>query len=100
MNNVLEASKNSIETQNKLIQSYQEKITNNAKKINDLEISLCKNIYNYKMSEDDFETLLIVIQSIILKDKNKYIKNVKKLGSKGKNFVNNLVEKYNIFSDV
>ena len=84
----------------KLIESYTEKIERNNKKINDLEISLCQNIYNYKMAEDDFETLLIIFQGILQKDKEKYLKNVKKLSSKGKKYVLSLIEKYNVFSDL
>ena len=84
----------------KLIESYTEKIERNNKKINDLEISLCQNIYNYKMAEDDFEKLLIIFQGILQKDKEKYLKNVKKLSSKGKKYVISLIEKYNVFSDL
>ena len=69
-------------------------------KINDLELSLIRNIYNYKMAEDDFDTLLIIFQGILQKDKEKYYKNIKKLGSNGRNFVISLVKKYNIFSDI
>jgi hypothetical protein len=49
------------------------------------------------MAEDDFETLLIILQGILQKDKEKYFKNIKKLSSKGKNFVISLVEKYHVF---
>jgi len=52
------------------------------------------------MAEDDFETLLIIFQGILQKDKQKYLKNIKKLNSKGKQYVKSLVENYNIFSDL
>jgi chromosome segregation ATPase len=100
LNNIIEVSKKSLNTKDELIKMYQDKINNDKKKINDLEISLSQNIYNYKMAEDDFETLLIVFQGILQKDKEKYYKNIKKLSSTGKNFVISLVEKYNIFSEI
>ena len=92
--------KNSLNIKDELIKVYKEKINNYEKKINDLEISLSQNMYNYKMAEDDFETLLIIFQGILQKDKEKYYKNIKKLSSNGKNFVISLVKKYNIFSDI
>ena len=100
LNKIIEVSKKSLNTKDELIKMYQDKINNDKKKINDLEISLSQNIYNYKMAEDDFETLLIVFQGILQKDKEKYYKNIKKLSSTGKNFVISLVEKYNIFSEI
>ena len=100
LNKMIEISKKSLNTKNELIKEYQDIIDKDKKKINDLEISLSQNIYNYKMAEDGFETLLIVFQGILQKDKEKYYKNIKKLSSTGKNFVMSLVEKYNIFSDI
>jgi chromosome segregation ATPase len=100
LNNIIEVSKKSLNTKDELIKMYQDKINNDKKKINDLEISLSQNIYNYKMAEDDFETLLIIFQGILQKDKEKYLKNVKKLSSKGKKYVLSLIEKYNVFSDL
>jgi hypothetical protein len=44
--------------------------------------------------------LLIIFQGILQKDKEKYLKNIKKLSSKGKKYVISLVEKYNVFSDL
>ena len=100
LNKKIEEINKLLSIKTKLIESYTEKIERNNKKINDLEISLCQNIYNYKMAEDDFETLLIIFQGILQKDKEKYLKNVKKLSSKGKKYVLSLIEKYNVFSDL
>ena len=97
---LIEESNKLLSIKTDLIKAYEEKIDKNTKKINDLEISLCQNIYNYKMAEDDFETLLIIFQGILQKDKQKYLKNIKKLNSKGKQYVKSLVENYNIFSDL
>ena len=97
---IIEENNKLLSIKSELINTYTQKIDHNNKKINDLEISLCQNIYNYKMAEDDFETLLIIFQGILQKDKEKYLKNIKKLSSKGKKYVISLVEKYNVFSDL
>ena len=90
---------NSIKTQSELIKLYEDKIENNKKKIDDLEMSLCKNIYGYKMAEDDFETLIIVVQGLITKDKEKYGRNIQKIPLKDRNFIQSLVKEYNFFSN-
>ena len=100
LNETIEISKNSLKIKDELINIYQKTIDADKNKINDLELSLSRNIYNYKMAEDDFDTLLIIFQGILQKDKEKYYKNIKKLGSNGRNFVISLVKKYNIFSDI
>ena len=97
LNKNIEERQKLLNLKTELIKAYEEKINNNNKKINDLEISLCQKIYSYKMAEDDFETLLIILQGILQKDKEKYFKNIKKLSSKGKNIVISLVEKYHVF---
>ena len=93
------AKDNSINTQNDLIKMYEDKINENKNKINDLEISLCKNIYSYKMAEDDFETLLMVVQGLITKNKDKYGRNIKKIPLKHRTFIHSLVKEYNFFSN-
>ena len=97
LNDICKEKDNSLKIQNDLIKKYEEKIENNDKRINDLEISLCKNIYSYKMAEDDFETLLVVIQGLITKNKEKYGRNIKKIPLKDREFINSLVKKYNFF---
>ena len=98
LNENCQAKDKSIETQNELIKKYEENIEKNKKKINDLEISLCKNIYSYKMAEDDFETLIMVVQGLITKNKEKYGRNIKKIPLKDRTFINSLVQEYNFFS--
>ena len=78
----------SIQIQNDLIKIYEDTIAKNKKKINDLEISFCKTDYSYKMAEDDFETLLMVVQGLITKNKEKYGRNIKKIPLKDRTFIN------------
>ena len=95
----LKAKDHSIKIQNDLIKMYEDKINNNKKRINELEISLCENMYGYKMTQDDFETLVSVAQSLITKNKDKYGKMIRKIPSETRHYINYLVLKYNFFSN-
>jgi hypothetical protein len=95
----LKTKDHSIKIQNDLIKIYEDKINNNKKKINELEISLCENMYGYKMTQDDFETLVSVAQSLITKNKDKYGKMIRKIPSETRHYINYLVLKYNFFSN-
>jgi cell fate (sporulation/competence/biofilm development) regulator YlbF (YheA/YmcA/DUF963 family) len=46
---------------------YEEKIAEYKKSKEDLEISLNQNIVNFKMKEDELDTLLMVIEGILVK---------------------------------
>ena len=96
----LKTKDHSIKIQNDLIKMYEDKINNNKKKINDLEISLCENMYGYKMTQDDFETLVNVVQSLISKNKDKYGKMIRKIPSDTRHYINYLVLKYNFFDNI
>jgi hypothetical protein len=45
---------------------YEEKIAEYKKSKEDLEISLNTNIVNFKMKEDELDTLLMVIEGILV----------------------------------
>lgn len=45
---------------------YEEKISENKKIKEDLEINLNHNIVNFKMKEDELDTLLMVIEGILV----------------------------------
>lgn len=69
LNEISKSKDNLIKSQNDAIKMYEEKITDYKKLKEDLELSLAKNIYNFKMKEDEFETLLMVIEGIVSKKK-------------------------------
>ena len=99
LNENCKGKENSINTQNELIKLYENKINDNKKKIDDLEMSLCKNIYSYKMAEDDFETLVMVVQGLITKNREKYRRNIQKIPVNYRNFIHSLINEYNFFSE-
>ena len=86
-----------IETQNQTLKVYEDKINEYKKTREDLELSLAKNIYNFKMKEDEFESLFMVIEGIVSRKKEKFEHNLNKLSPEAKNMVENLVKQYKFF---
>ena len=96
--NELSKSKDSlINTQNDNIKMYEDKINDYKKMKNDLEISLATNIYNFKMKEDEFDSLFMVIEAIVSKKKDKYEHSLSKLSTDVKDSLQSLVKKYKFF---
>ena len=86
-----------IETQNQTLKVYEDKINEYKKTRENLELSLAQNIYNFKMKEDEFECLFMVIEGIVSRKKEKFEHNLNKLSSEAKNMVENLVKQYKFF---
>ena len=86
-----------LETQNNLLKVYEDKIKDYKKMKEDLEMNLAKNVYNFKMKEDEFDSLFMVIEGIVSKKKEKYEHNLNKLSAETKNMVENLVKQYKFF---
>ena len=63
----------------------------------ELELSLAKNIYNFKMKEDEFDSLFMVIEGIVSRKKEKFEHNLNKLTPETKNIVETLVKQYRFF---
>ena len=86
-----------METQNNLLKVYEDKIKDYKKMKEDLELNLAKNVYNFKMKEDEFESLFMVIEGIVSRKKEKFEHNLNKLSSEAKIMVENLVKQYKFF---
>ena len=76
---------------------YEDKINDYKKMKEDLELSLAKNIYNFKMKEDEFDSLLMVIEGIVSRKKEKYEHNLNKLSPEIQNTLQALVKQYKFF---
>ena len=63
----------------------------------DLELSLAKNIYNFKMKEDEYESLFMVIDGIISKKKEKYEHNFNKLSPDVQTMLETLAKQFKFF---
>ena len=86
-----------IESHDKNLKIYEDKINEYKKTKEDLELSLARNIYNFKMKEDEFESLFMVIEGIVSRKKEKFEHNLNKLSPEAKNMVESLVKQYKFF---
>ena len=97
LNEISKSKDNVIKTQNDAIKMYENKIKDDKKLKEDLELSLAKNIYNFKMKEDEFDSLFMVIEGIISKKKDKYEHNLSKCSTDVKNTLQSMIKKYKFF---
>ena len=86
-----------IKTQGDALKMYDEKVKDYIKMKENLEMSLAKSIYDFKMKEDEFDSLFMVIEGIISRKKDKYEHNLTKLSSEVKNTLQSLVKQYKFF---
>jgi hypothetical protein len=97
LNEISKSKDNLIEKQNDAIKMYEEKIKDDKKLKEDLESSLAKNIYNFKMKEDEFDSLFMVIEGIISKKKDKYEHNLNKCSEDVKKNLQSMIKRYKFF---
>lgn len=95
---------NIITKQKEMLEFTDDKITNLMKIKEDLEIKLSHAIINSKMREDELETLLIIMEGVLvsiiiiqMKKKEKYDHNIKKLSYDVKKSIEELVKNLKIF---
>ena len=97
LNEISKSKDNLIEKQNDAIKMYEDKIKDDKKLKEDLELSLAKNIYNFKMKEDEFDSLFMVIEGIISKKKDKYEHNLNKCSEDVKKNLQSMIKRYKFF---
>ena len=97
LNEISKSKDNLIDTQNDALKMYEDKIKEFKKLREDLELSLATNIYNFKMKEDEFDSLFMVIEGILAKKKDKYEHNLNKLSPEVKSSLQSLVKQYKFF---
>ena len=97
LNEISKSKDNLIKSQNDAIKMYEAKIKDDKKLKEDLELSLAKNIYNFKMKEDEFDSLFMVIEGIISKKKDKYEHNLNKCSEDVKKNLQSMIKRYKFF---
>ena len=104
VNKELEDTKEIANSKNELIDKQKETITMLEERVSglekenaDLEVNLNKNVFNYKMKEDEIETLVMVFGGILSKRKDKYEHNMKRLSVEPKRAIEELVKQYKLF---
>ena len=86
-----------IDKQKETITMLEERVSGLEKENADLEVNLNKNVFNYKMKEDEIETLVMVFGGILSKRKDKYEHNMKRLSVEPKRAIEELVKQYKLF---
>ena len=76
---------------------YQDKINEYKKSKDNLELLLNQNIYNFKMKEDEVDSLFMVFEAIISKKKDKYEHSFSKLSPESKEWFKLMSKKYKFF---
>ena len=76
---------------------YENKIKDDKKLKEDLELSLAKNIYNFKMKEDEFDSLFMVIEGIVSKKKDKFEHNLSKCSEEVQKNLQSMIKMYKFF---
>ena len=97
LNEISNYKENLINTQKDAISLYESKINEISKNKDDLELSLNSNIVKFKMQEDEIDTILLIIDAFLSKNKEKYERFFKKLTVEVRNNVENIAKKYKIF---
>ena len=97
LNEISKSKENLIKTLNDTIKMFEHKIQDDKKLKEDLELSLAKNIYNFKMKEDEFDYLFMVIEGIISKKKDKYEHNLSKCSEDVKKNLQSMIKRYKFF---
>ena len=97
LNEISESKEGLLKTLNEAVKMYEDKIKDFKKTKEDLELSLAQNIYNFKMKEDEFDSLMMVIEGILSKKKDKYEHSLNKVSGEVKKNLQDLVKRYKFF---
>ncbi len=97
LKDMIQSKKDELNTRKDAFDIYEKQIVFFKKQKEDVELSLAKNIYNFRMKEDEFDTLLAVTESIISRKKDTYQHNVNKLSNEAQNYLQSLIKKYKFF---
>ena len=88
---------NLLKTQEENVNLLKQKEKNYLNEKNKLEIALNKNIVDFRMKEDEFETLMVLVGNILNKKKDIIEKNLLKLSNENQQFLINLLKKHKWF---
>ena len=97
LNEMAKSKDSLITSQSDALRMYEDKINDYKKMKEDLELSLAKNIYSFKMKEDEFDSLYMVLEGIASRKKEKYEHNLNKLSPDIQTTLQALVKQYKFF---
>ena len=90
LKNMVTDKENLIKTQNNSFEVYKQRI-------NDSEMKMAETIVELKMKEDEFESLFMLIENIVAKNKSKFEHDLCKISPEAQDFLKTLVKQYRFF---
>ena len=90
LKSITQDKENVINTQNSSFQVYDTRI-------NDLEIKLSETICNLRMKEDEYDSLFMIIPTMLGKNKDKFEQNIHKISKESQEFLRTICKQYKIF---
>ena len=90
LKNMVTDKENLIKTQNNSFEVYKQRI-------NDSEMKIAETIVELKMKEDEFESLFMLIENIVAKNKSKFEHDLCKISPEAQDFLKTLVKQYRFF---
>ena len=76
---------------------YEDKINDYKKMKEELELSLAKNVYSFKLKEDEFDSLNMVLEGIVSRKREKFEHNLNKLSPDMQTTLQALAKQYKFF---
>ena len=90
LKSMIEDKVNLIKTQNNAFKVYENRIY-------DSEMKMAENIVNLKVKEDEYDSLFLLIENIIAKNKKGFEREVNKMPYENQKILNNLIKQYKFF---
>ena len=90
LKSMIEDKEEIIKTQNNAFKVYENRIY-------DSEMKMAENIVNLKVKEDEYDSLFLLIETIISKNKKGFEREVNKLPQENQKILNNYIKQYKFF---
>ena len=90
LKSIAQDKENLINTQKSSFKVYEDRI-------NDVEMKYAENVCNLKMKEDEFDNIIMIIQSMLGKKADKFEQNIYKISSDYQQLLKDVVKKYKMF---
>lgn len=88
-----------INTQKNNIDLLNKKVDELSKTKNELDDSLNKTVLNYQMKEDEVESLIMIFDAMLKKNKDKYLHNLKRLSQETSQEIEDICNLNNVFNN-
>ena len=97
LNEITKSKDSLITSQSDALRMYEDKINDYKKMKEELELSLAKNVYSFKLKEDEFDSLNMVLEGIVSRKREKFEHNLNKLSPDIQTTLQALAKQYKFF---